>query len=180
MNQRQLTNHSSVGKHPDRLSHPALSAGRLGHAEEPSDDTAGGFSHILRRSLLPLAVTTVAALVFVTALAAAAYQSPDPTSLVSPLSAAALGLASLAGGITAGKCHGERAVGGSLICGCLFAAILCLIALLGGGGIHGLPTAVAWLIRLATIPVHLIGGILTRPKQKPVTHTAGKHPSHRR
>lgn len=180
MNQKQLTDHPSVGKHPDRPSHTAISARGLGHAEEPSDDIEGGFSRILRRLLLPLAVTAVAGLIFVTALTVAAFNSPDPTALVTPLSAAALALASLVGGITAGKCHGERAVAGSLISGCLLAALLCLLALLIGGEAQGMPPAVAWLIRLATIPVHMIGGILARPKQKPATHTAGKHPSHRR
>ena len=180
MNQKQLTNHSSVGKHPDRLPHSALSAGRFGHAEEPSDEIAGGFSRMIRKLLLPLAAAALAGLIFVTALAVAAFQSHDPTSLVTPLSVVALGLASLVGGMTAGKCYGEGAAAGSLVSGGIFAAVLCLVALLGGGEMNGIPTVLAWLIRLATVPVHLIGGIIARPKQKPMTHTAGKHPSHSR
>ena len=175
MNQRSTTHHSSVGKHPDRVPHPALTAGRSGRAEEPSDRQAGGFSRILRKLLLPLAVTVASGAVFVTVLTIAAYQSPDPTALVTPLSIASLGLASLAGGITAGKCHGEGAIPGSLMSGCTLALILCLVGWIGGGESEGL---IPWLIRLATVPVHLVGGLMTRPRKKPAGHTAGKHPSH--
>ena len=178
MNQRQRTNHLSVGKHPDRLTHPALSAGRLGHAEEPSDEgIADGFSHTIRRFLLPLAVTVFSGGIFTTALSVAAWNSADPTAWIPLLSPIVLGLAALAGGITAGKCCKERAVGGSFMSGCLFAAILCLLALLAGKGEQGLAS---WLIRLATIPVHGIGGFLSRPRKRPAAHTAGKHPSHHR
>ena len=177
MNQRSTTHHSSVGKHPDRLPRPALTAGRSGRAEEPSDTQAGGFSRMVRKLLLPLAVTIASGVVFVTVLTVAAYQSSDPTVLVTPLSIAALGLASLAGGITAGKCHGEGAIPGSLISGCTLAMILCLMGWIGGGGSGGF---VPWLIRLTPIPIHLLGGLMTRPRKKPVAHTAGKHPSHQR
>ena len=178
MNQRSTIHHSSVGKHPDRLPHPALTAGRSGRAEEPSDTQAGGFSRALRKLLLPLAVTAISGAVFVTVLTAAAYQTPDPTALVTPLSMAALGLASLAGGITAGKCNRERTMLGSMVSGCLLAVILCLVAWMGGVS-QGM---IAWLTRLSTVPIHLVGGFVTRPRKKSVGHTAGKHPSiaHRR
>ncbi len=183
MSQRQLTAHksahASVGKHPDRLPHAALPAGRRGQAEEPSDRPAGGFSRILRGLLVPMAVTAVSGVVCITALTAAAYRSPDPSALVLPLTAAALGLSSLAGGIAAGKCGGEGAVGRSLVSGCLLAAVLCLCALLRNGGVMGLPTAAAWMIRLSVIPLHLLGGLFTRPRKKPASHTAAKHPAHR-
>ncbi len=180
MNQRQLTKHASVGKRPDRLSHPALTAGRAGHAEEPSDTQAGGFSRILRRLLLPLAVTAASGAAIVTAMTAAACQSPDPTALITPLAMASLGIASLVGGITAGKCGRDNAVGSSLASGVLLAAILCLISLVGRGDAAGLPTAAAWLLRLSPIPFHLLGGIMARPKKKPASHTAGKHPARHR
>ncbi len=177
MNQRLRAQHNSVGKPPDRLPRPALTVGRSGRAEEPSDTQAGGFSRILRKLFLPFAVTTASGVIFVTALTLAAYRSPDPTALVTPLSVAALWLASLAGGITAGKCAGEKAMIGSLISGCMLAAILCLIAWINGGEEQGV---IPWLIRLATVPIHLLGGFVTRPRKKPAGHTAGKHPSHRR
>lgn len=176
MNPKQLTKHASVGKHPDRLSHPALTAGRIGHAEEPSDQSAGGFSRTLRNLLLPAAVSAATGLVAVTALTAVATSSaPDPSALVPALSAVALALASFAGGLTAGKCHGERAMAGSLISGSLLAALLCLIGLVSGGGHAGTwsayPGAVVWLIRLAPLPIHALGGLLTRPRPKKASHT---------
>ena len=178
MNKRQLTSHSSVGKHPDRLSHPALSAGRIGHAEEPSEHTAGGFSRILRRLLLTGAVTALAGAVFVTALSMVAWNSADPTALMRYLSPVALGLTSLVSGITAGKCCSDRPVAGGLVSGCLFAGRLCLIGLLGGD-MQGLPIPLVWLIRLSTIPVQVMGGIIARPKQRSAAHTTGKHSTHR-
>ena len=179
MNQKQLTNHSSVGKHPDRLSHPALSAGRIGHAEEPSDNSAGGFSSTLRSLLLPLAATAVTGLLSVTVMAAAAGSSPDPTALIPALSVAALALSSLAGGITAGLCRRDRAVASSLISGCLLTALLCLPGLLGGtqGADALFSPTVTWLIRLVPIPVCALGGVLTRPRPHRTTHKAGNHPA---
>ena len=179
MSQRQLTKHTSVGKRPDRLSHPALTAGRVGHAEEPSDN-AGGFSRILRRFLMPLGVTAGSGAIAVIAMTVAACQTPDPTALITPLAAAALGIASIAGGITAGRCSPDNAVGSSLVSGVLLTAILCLIALPGGGDTVDLSTAAAWFIRLSPIPFHLLGGIMARPRKKPASHTAGKHGVHRR
>ncbi len=182
MNQKQLTNHSTVGKHPDRLSHPAITAGRIGHAEEPSDKSAGGFSSTLRSLLLPLAATAATGLMTVTVMTAAAGSSPDPTALIPALSVAALALSSLAGGITAGLCRRDRAVANSLISGCLLTALLCLMGLLGGGdqgaGASFSPT-IAWLVRLIPVPVCALGGVLTRPRPQKNTHKAGNHPARR-
>ncbi len=179
MNRKITSNQPTVGHRPDRLSHPALAAGRIGHAEEPSDDRsydrADGFSALLRRLLLPMAASAATGLVAVTALTAVAVGSSDPTTMIPLLSSAALLLSSLAGGITAGLCRRERAVAGSLVSGCLLAAVLCFVGLLGGEG-----SAVSWLIRLAPIPVHAVGGLLTRQRPAKPTHTAGKHLAHRR
>lgn len=186
MKQRQLSAHrgavhpavpTSVGKRPDRLSHTALTAARAGHAEEPSDVRAGGFSRVWRRILLPLGCSVGAEIVMITALAVAVHRYPDPTALIFPVSAAALGLSSLVGGITAGKCNGRGAVKGSLFSGCLMAAILCAAALLMS---TDRTSAMDWLLRLSPIPWHLIGGLLTRPRKKPSAHTAGTHASRRR
>ena len=183
MSQKQLTAHraahASVGKHPDRLSRAALPAGRRGHAEEPSDRPAGGFSRILRGLLLPLAVTALSGVVWITVLSAVAYRSSDPTSLILPLTVTALEISSLAGGIAAGKCGGEGAVGHSLVSGCFLAAVLCLCTLLRGGGVTGMPAVAGWLIRISVVPMHLLGGLLVRPRKKPASHTAVKHPAHR-
>ena len=182
MNKKQLTNQSTVGKHPDRLSHPALSAGRIGHAEEPSDHSADGFSSTLRALLLPLAATAVTGLAAVTAMTAVAKSGPDPTALIPMLSGAALTLSSLAGGITAGLCRRGRAVASSLISGCLLTALLCLIGLIGGGSQGAgasLSPAIPWLIRLLPVPISALGGLLTRPRPQKTTHTAGNYPARR-
>ena len=189
MNPKQLTAHksalqrgahASVGKRPERPSHAALPAGRGEDASGRQADGSPRIPRIIRRLLLPFGVTAVSGAVFVTALTAAAYQAADPTAWILPLSAASLGLASLAGGITAGKCSGEGAVGGSLISGCLLAALLCAVALLGPADAAGISAAGAWLLRLSPIPLHLAGGLLVRPRKRSATHTAGKHPAHRR
>ena len=175
MNQRSTTHHSSVGKHPDRLPRPALTAGRSGRAEEPSDTQAGGFSSILRSYPVTLGITVLTALLLITASALILYNSPDPTALIPPMSAAVLAVAALIGGITAGKLNPSTPVPASLICGGLTAALLTLVALFVGG--EG--DLLTWGIRIGILPLHLLGGILTRPKPKLPTHTAGNHPSRR-
>lgn len=168
------TQHPSVGKHPDRPTR-APSRGNARQTEEPSDDTAGGFSAILRGYPITLAVTVLSGAIFITAAAFAAYHSPDPTALTTPLSAVALALAALTGGMTAGKLNPTCPLGASLLCGGLTAILLTLLSLVmeGAGGL------IPWLMRLGMIPLHLLGGIFTRPRRKAPTHTAAKHPSRR-
>ena len=178
MNHKITTQSSTVGKHPDRLSHPALQSGRIGHATEPPDagsyDRAGGFSGLLRGIFLPTAASAAAGLLSVTVLSAAATRSPDPTVTLPLLSVAALLIASLAGGVTAGLLRRDRAVSASLLSGGILAGILCLMGGLGGGG-----SAVSWLIRLMPLPVHGLGGLMTRRRRTKPTHAAGKHPAYR-
>lgn len=162
--------HTSVGKHPDRLAHPALAAPRR-HAEEPSDQSAGGFSAVLRGFLLPPAVVTVAFFVSVTVLTAVADRSQDPTALVPGFSAAALAVASLAGGVTAGLCRRTRAVASGLLCGLLLSVLLCTVGLASGGDPDG--GMLPWLLRLSPIPVSGLGGLLTRPRKKVPAHRKG-------
>lgn len=175
MHQRLKIQHNPVGKHPDRLPHPALTAGRSGRAEEPSDTQSGGFSRILRRFLLPLTAASISGVVFVTGLTFAAYQTSDPTAFISSLSVIALGLTSLAGGITAGRCNKERPVFGSFVSGCLLTAILFLTSRIDGDAQGLMP----WLLRVAVIPFHMLGGFMTRPRKKHAGHTVGKHHPHR-
>ena len=42
-----------------------------------------------------------------------------------------------------------------------------------------LPAQLAEELGLVVLPLHLLGGILTRPKPHSPTHTAGKHPTRR-
>ena len=174
MNHKSIVKHSSVGNHPDRLSHPAPAAGRIGHAAEPSDPKTDGFSHALKALLLPMAAVVLTSLVAVTLMTAIAGAGPNPGALIPALSAAALAVASLAGGITAGLCRRSNAVGAALISGCLVSVLLCAIALIGGGTPSPYPEAspvIPWLLRLSPIPLHALGGLLTHPRPQKASHT---------
>lgn len=159
-----------VGRHPDR---PAPT--RVRPSEEPSDMRAGGFSSILRSYPIVLGGTALTALLLTTVAALILYNSPDPTSLISPASAAVLAVSALVGGMISGKVNKESSVVASLVCGGLTAALLILISLFFAGK----GDLLAWGMRIGILPLHLLGGILTRPKPKAPTHTAGKHPSRR-
>lgn len=175
MNPRISNHHSSVGSRPDRLPRPAIKVGKAGHVEEPPDTQTGGFSSILRSYPVTLGITVLTALLLITVSALILYNSPDPTALIPPVSAAVLAVAALIGGIIAGKLNPSSPVPASLICGGLTAALLILVSLFAGGGGDFL----TWGIRIGILPLHLLGGILTRPKTKLPTHTAGNHPSRR-
>ena len=155
-----------VGRHPDR---PART--RVRPSEEPSDTQAGGFSSILRSYPLVWGITALTALLLVTAAALVLYNSPDPTALISPVSAALLAVSALIGGMVAGKLNRNGPVTASLVCGGLTAVLLILISLIFAGK----GDLLAWGMRLSVLPLHLAGGIITRPP----THTAGKHPTRR-
>lgn len=173
MNQRRLSHHSSVGNRPDRLSRPALAAGRTGHAEEPSGTQTGGFSSILRKYPLTLAVTALAALVFSTVAAFVVYRNPDPTSWILPGSCVVLALSSLIGGMTAGWQNPTHSVAAAFFCGGCTTVLLTLLSLLFPGHSGIIP----WVMRLGAVLLHILGGVITRPKPKSPTHTAGNHPS---
>ena len=159
-----------VGRHPDR---PVRN--RVRPSEEPSDTQAGGFSSILRSYPVVLGVTALTALLLVTVAALVLYNSPDPTALISPVSAALLAVSALIGGMVAGKLNRNGPVAASLVCGGLTAALLVLISLV----FEGKGDLLSWGMRIGVLPLHLLGGILTRPKPHSPTHTAGKHPTHR-
>ena len=159
-----------VGRHPDR---PAPT--RVRPSEEPSDTKAGGFSSILRSYPVVLGITALIALLLTTVGALILRSSPDPSALISPVSAVLLAVSSLMSGIIAGKMNKESPVAASLVCGGLTAALLILVSLF----FDGKGDLLAWGMRMSVLPLHLLGGILTRPKPKAPTHTAGKHPSRR-
>lgn len=166
--------HQSVGRHPDRpVNAPARVSARP--TEEPSDEISGGFFAFLRGYPIVLGITLLAAALFITVAAFILYRSPDPAALIPPASAAVVGLASLCGGMTAGKLNPSRAVPAGLVCGVLTAALLLLLSLAFGGEMGVL----SWLLRGSTILIHTAGGILARPRSRRSAHTAGKHPSRR-
>ena len=159
-----------VGRHPDR---PAPT--RVRQSEEPSDTRAGGFSSILRSYPVVLGITALTALLLTTVAALILHNSPDPTALIPPVSAAVLAVSSLIGGMVSGKLNRAQPVSASLVCGGLTAVLLILISLF----FEGKGDLLSWGMRIGVLPLHLPGGILTRPKPKAPTHTAGKHPSRR-
>ena len=159
--------HPSVGKHPDRLSHPALSVGRDGHAEEPSEHIAGGFSFTVRGIGISLLASAVAVLPAITAMTAVACRSEDPTALIQPMAEVAVAIASLSGGLTAGLCRRERAVAASLSVGVILTVLLCLLGLRSGVG-----TPLVWATRLLPLPVCALCGFLTRARPRQNTHRA--------
>ncbi len=166
----QRTPRTSVGRRPDRPAHL-----RPRQNEEPPDAQAGGFSSILRTYPITLGITALSALLLVTAAAFAVYKTPDPTALIPPVSAVVTGITALVGGIMAGKLNPSCPVAASLVCGGITAALLILLPLCFGGDRDLLST----VTRIGVLPLHLLGGILTRPKPKAPAHTAGKHPTRR-
>ena len=170
-------NHSShhpsqnpVGRHPDR---PTPT--RVRPSEEPSDTKAGGFSSILQSYPIVLGATALIALLLTTVGALILRSSPDPTALISPVSAAVLAVSSLMSGIIAGTMNKESPVAASLVCGGLTAVLMILISLFFGGK----GDLLAWGMRMIVLPLHLLGALLTRSKPQAPSHTAGKHPSRR-
>jgi hypothetical protein len=122
-----------------------------------------------------LGVTVLSGLLLITALCLIALRSPDPTALIRPCAAAALMLASLCGGITAGKLNPATPLSAGLLSGAVATVLLILSALLTGQSGGLLP----WVMRLAVILAYLLGSAMTRPRKKAPAHTAGKHPSRR-
>ncbi len=168
------TQHKSVGRHPDRPAHILTQPGAR-QTEEPSDHAAGGFSSILRRLPIVLGITVLSGLLLITVLCLIALRSPDPTALIRPGAAAALMLATLCGGIAAGKLNPATPLYAGLLCGAVSAVLLILSALFTGqsGGL------LSWVMRPAVILAYLLGSAMTRPRKKSPAHTAGKHPSRR-
>lgn len=157
-----------VGRHPDRPAHAA----RL--MEEPSDTHVGGFSSILRRLLASWGITVLSAALFTVTAAIILYNTPDPTRWLLPASAVALAMASLCGGITAGKLSPASPVAAGLRTGGVMAALILLASFaLGEGG-----ELIPWGMGLGALLFHLVGSALARPRKKPPTHL-GSHTSRR-
>lgn len=162
-----------VGKHPDRPSH---SPARLGtrQTEEPSHQAAGGFSSILKAYPAVLGITLGLLLAAVTGAAIALYNTPDPTAGILPAAVAVMALASLGGGIGAGKLNPATPVAAGLLCGLMTAALLAALSLAGKEA--GLPR---FSMSGVTLAAHLVGSLIARPRKRSPTHTAVKRHAHR-
>ena len=163
-----------VGRHPDRPAR-APRGGSARQTEEPSGRVAGGFSSILRRYPLVLGITALTAALLTTIAAFALYKGPDPTALILPVSAAVPALASLCGGITAGKLNPTTPMAAGLLSGGLTAALLLLISLIFGEGMGLISCGMA----LGATLFHLLGSAITRPRKVSPVHRSGKHTSRR-
>ena len=167
------SHHTSVERHRDR-SAEALRRRGVESTEEPSHQAEGGFSSILRRYPVVLVVTALIGLVAVTVASLILYNSPDPTKGVLPAALIALGIASLAGGITVGKMSPTAPMAAGLLCGGLTGGLLLIFSLLWGDG-----GALRWCMCGGALMLHLVGGAIARPRKKAPVHTAGKHHRHR-
>ena len=167
------TPHTIVGNHPDRL---AASRDRVAvrPTEEPSRQAEGGFSSALRKYFTAWGITALLGLLFVSVATLILYNSSDPIAGVLPAAAVALALASAGGGIAAGRLMPSTPVTAGLICGVLTGVLLLMCSLIwGNGGIW------RWCMSGEAILLHLLGGLIARPRKKTPTHTAGRHHSHR-
>ena len=158
--------HPSVGRHPDRPAHsPARRGAR--QTEEPSHQAAGGFSSILRRYPLVLGITLSAAVLLTLAAATVLYSCPDPTRWILPAAALSAALASLCGGMAAGKAFPASPIAAGSLAGGILSALLLLVSMtLGEGG--GL---IPWGFGGGMLLLHMLGSALTRPRPKRPAHS---------
>ena len=159
----------AVGRHPDRPAHSLVQARQN---EEPSEQLSGGFSSIFRIGLLSMAAVSGTGLILVTVAALALSKAPDPTALLPFVAPCLTGLCSLIGGITAGRLQKEHPVVAAAVCGGLFTLLLILASFVFGSVSGGV---LPWIQRLSVLPVHVLGGFLSRPKSKSPSHRAGRH-----
>ena len=175
MNTHHIAHTSSkpVGGHPDR-SAKAPRRAVAKPSEEPSHQDAGGFSSILRRYPITLGITALIGLVAVTVSALILYNSSDPTKGILPASMISMGLASVGGGLVMGRMIPTVPVAAGLLSGGLTGGLLLICSLIGGdGGI------LRWCMCGGTVLLHLLGGMIARPREKAPAHTTGKHRGHR-
>ena len=165
--------HKSVGNHPDRLV-AARDRVSVRPTEEPSQQKEGGFSSVLRRYPAVLGITALIGLVAVTVATLILYNSSDPTAGVRPAGIIALILASLGGGIVAGRLSPSTPVAAGLLCGLLTGALLLICSLVWGEGGYW-----RWCMSGGAVVLHLLGGRIARPRKSLPAHTAGKHHGHR-
>ena len=153
--------------HNTYVGHARLSSA---HGEQPpyafeGNDT-GGFSRIL--TSLPLVCGLTAAIgVLLTLLGAAILlYTPDPVALIPVVSRLSVCLSSLLGGILAARKTPATPLASGLTAGAVMALLLAVLGMCWGEG-----TLWAWVTRLGSLPLHLLGAYLARPRQRVATHT---------
>ncbi len=163
---------------PLAMSDDRRAGGRERSKETPPDhrqaDGSGGVSRLFRALPLTLALTALSALALMTLGAAVACRAPDPAALVAPVAYGSMGLASLLGGIIAGRRNGEACFTGGLLAGGMVVLLLLLLSFLVKPIGAGSPLLV-WISRFSVVLLHMLGAYLARPRQKAAAHTAGGH-----
>ena len=154
---------------------------RAGHArlgtsygEQPpyafEGNDMGGFSRIFGTLPLVCGLTTASGVALSLVSAACLLYTPDPVSLIPVASRLSVCLASLLGGILAARRTPATPLVGGLASGSVMALILTVAGICLGEG-----TVWAWMTRLGSLPLHLVGAYLARPRARATAHTAGHH-----
>ena len=127
--------------------------------------TEAGLIHVLSAALFALPVTAAVGLVLLLIVTAVACANPDPDSLTTPLSLAALGLTALLGGLVAARRGQSR----SLLCGATLGLLLTLL-LLGASLFYGedmrqqltlgVSSPVSWSLHGGVVLLASLGGKL--------------------
>ncbi len=158
--------------HPSHASRTGRGLTRtVGQTDKPSPafdaNAPDGFSsaEIWRRLPLSVALTLLLIGGLITIGALVALRAPDPVALTVPLSWGAVGLASLIGGVLAGRRCPDRPVAAALLCGGGVVLLLTVPGFFLGGNQPS-----AWLLRVCILPLHLVGALLSRPRPKPAAH----------
>ena len=141
------------------------------HGEQPpyafGENDTGGFSRILGRLPLVCGLTTVIGVALSLVSAACLLYTPDPVSLIPTAARLSVCLASLLGGILAARKTPATPLAGGLVSGSVMALILTVLGLCLGEG-----SMWAWMTRIASLPLHLVGAYLARPRARAAAHTA--------
>lgn len=140
--------------------HTSASYGGASTGEESAE---AGLLRVLSAALFALPVTALVGAVLLLIVTAVAYANPDPDSLTTPLSLAALGLTSVLGGLVAAR----RGRGKCLLCGLtlglLWTLLLVGFSLLFGDEARrqltlGLSSLLSWLVHGGVIFLSALGG----------------------
>lgn len=147
------------------------------HGEQPpyafGENDTGGFSRIFGSLPLVCGLTTVIGVALSLVSAACLLYAPDPVALLPVASRLSVCLASLLGGILAARKIPAAPLAGGLASGSVMALILTVAGLCLGEG-----SMWAWMTRLGSLPLHLVGAYLARPRARAAAHTAhtaGRH-----
>lgn len=121
----------------------------------------GGVSSLLQNALFGSFVGLLCALILLLAGAAIAIKSDDPDAVISPISLFALYASAFFGGFLALRKNRSSA----LLCGSLCGVFLLIFFLVLSFFLRGytdshFSSAIAWLLRIAMLPVSAAGGFL--------------------